>query len=144
MGYVTRVPASPSNAAKDEMSARVERRFSPTPESAVAARRFVGSAVQGTSVDRDNALLLTSELVNNAIMYAQSEFEVRVSIEDEDAVRVAVVNHAPQLLLLSREPSAEGGRGLALIDQLASAWGFERRADMKLVWFLLAAADATA
>jgi len=94
-------------------------------------------------VDRANALLLTSELVNNAIMHAEGDFQVRVSIEDDDAVRVVVVNHAPELLLLAKEPSTEGGRGLALIDQLASSWGFERRDDMKLVWFMLAAADAT-
>jgi anti-sigma regulatory factor (Ser/Thr protein kinase) len=136
------VSVGPSSAAI-EVNRSLQRRFAPSPESAAEARQFVGSAVQGTSVDRANALLLTSELVNNAIMHAESEFEVRVSIEDGDAVRVVVVNHAPQLLLLSREPSTEGGRGLALIDQLANSWGFERRDDMKLVWFMLAAADAT-
>jgi anti-sigma regulatory factor (Ser/Thr protein kinase) len=136
------VPVGPSSAAID-VNGSLQRSFTPRPESAAEARQFVGCAVEGTSVDRANALLLTSELVNNAIMHAESEFQVRVSIEDGDAVRVVVVNHAPQLLLLSREPSTEGGRGLALIDQLANSWGFERRDDMKLVWFMLAAADAT-
>jgi len=116
---------------------QAERRFAPTPESAAAVRDFVEGAVLQTRVDREDALLLTSELVNNAIVHAQSEFEVRVSVEDADAFRVVVVNHAPELLLIVKEPADEVGRGLAILDGIANAWGFERRADVKSVWFEL-------
>lgn len=119
---------------------QAERRFAPRPESAAEAREFVSSAVRETTIDHDDALLLTSELVNNAIVHAKSDFEVRVSIEDAEAVRIDVVNHAPQLLLLAREPSDESGRGLAILDAIASAWGFERQADVKSVWFQLSGA----
>ena len=118
----------------------VGRRFVPQVESASAARRFVTSAVSGTRVDRDQAMLLTSELVNNAILHAKSEFEVRVDIDDHDDVFVAVVNHSPEMLPIAREPSSAGGRGLAIIDRIADSWGFESRANSKLVWFRLTGA----
>ncbi len=116
----------------------VGRRFAPQVESASAARRFVTSAVSGTCVDPDDAVLLTSELVNNAILHAHSDFEVRIDIEDHDHVFVAVVNHSPNMLPISREPSSMGGRGLTIIDRIADSWGFESRAESKLVWFRLA------
>jgi two-component sensor histidine kinase len=118
----------------------VERSFVPELESAFAARQFVSAAVRDTSIDLDEAILLTSELVSNAILHAQSDFEVRVDIGDHDDLFVAVVNHSPALLPVAREPSSTGGRGLAIIESIADAWGFESRADAKLVWFRL---DAT-
>ena len=118
----------------------VGRRFVPQVESAFAARQFVTSAVSGTGVDHDEAMLLTSELVNNAILHAQTDFEVRVDINDDDDVCVAVVNHSPEMLPIAREPSSTGGRGLRIIDRIADSWGFESRADSKLVWFRLARA----
>jgi anti-sigma regulatory factor (Ser/Thr protein kinase) len=114
----------------------VGRRFVPQLESASEARRFVSSAVRDTSVDVDEAILLTSELVNNAILHAHSEFEVRVDIEDDDVV-VAVVNHSPEFLPVAREASSTGGRGLTIVDNIADRWGFESHADEKLVWFRL-------
>jgi anti-sigma regulatory factor (Ser/Thr protein kinase) len=114
----------------------VGRRFVPQLESASAARRFVSSAVRDTGIDRDEAMLLTSELVSNAILHAQSDFEVRVDIDNDD-VLVAVVNHSPDLLPIAREPTSVGGRGLSIIDTIADSWGFESHADKKLVWFRL-------
>jgi anti-sigma regulatory factor (Ser/Thr protein kinase) len=116
--------------------------FVPRMESAVAARNFVRDAVRETNIDRDDAMLLTSELVNNAILHAHTAFEVRVDVADDNAVYVAVVNHAPEMLLVAREATAEGGRGLALIAHIANAWGFESHADTKLVWFQLAGHQA--
>ena len=117
------------------------RRFLPEVESASAAREFVGAAVRDTGIDRDEALLLTSELVNNAILHAHSDFEVRVDFDDFDALCVSVVNHSPELLPLSREPSSFGGRGLSIVDRLANAWGFESQGDAKWVWFRLASSS---
>jgi len=121
----------------------VGRRFVPQLESAATARDFVRAAVRGTRIDRSEALLLTSELVNNAIVHAHGDFEVRVDIDD-DAVRVAVVNHSPDLLPVRREPAANGGRGLEIIDGIADAWGYESRPDAKLVWFELGGAACAA
>jgi hypothetical protein len=124
-------------SATRQMRRQAERRFAPRPESAAAAREFVEGAVMQTGVDPDDALLLTGELVNNVIVHAKSEFAVRVIVEDADAVRLAVVNHAPELLPIARQRSDGVGRGLALLDGIANAWGFERRADVRSVWFEL-------
>jgi len=121
----------------------VGQRFVPQLESASAARRFVSSAVRDTHIDRDEVMLLTSELVNNAILHSHSDFEVRVDIEDDDLL-VAVVNHSPDLLPIAREPSSTGGRGLSIIDNIADSWGFESHADKKLVWFRLDGAQYSA
>jgi anti-sigma regulatory factor (Ser/Thr protein kinase) len=118
-----------------------ERQFEPQPASAAAARDFVGAAVTGTGVDRADAMLLTSELVSNAILHAHSDFAVRITIDDDDAVSVAVCNHTPELLPIAREPTATGGRGLALIEGIAQAWGFESSPDSKRVWFRLGRAS---
>ena len=127
-----------SRSHGEEEPLYVERHFAARPESSPAARRFVADAVRETSVDRGDAMLLTAELVNNAIVHAGSDFEVRVSVDDDRAIRVSVVDHVPELLLLSRPATSQGGRGLALIDAVADAWGFERRGAEKLAWFQLA------
>ena len=111
----------------------IERRFEPRPASALAARRFVGDAVRGTTIDCGAAMLLTGELVNNAILHARGDFEVRVGVGEDDDVRVEVINHAPEMLLVAREGSSDGGRGLAIIRGMADAWGFESRTDSKSV-----------
>jgi anti-sigma regulatory factor (Ser/Thr protein kinase) len=80
--------------------------------------------------------------VTNAILHAHSEFEVRVDIGDDD-VCVAVVNHSPDLLPVTREPTSVGGRGLSIINEIASSWGFESRADAKRVWFRLGRSELT-
>jgi anti-sigma regulatory factor (Ser/Thr protein kinase) len=116
---------------------RSTRRFAPHPESAAAARDFVTRAVRAIGCESSEAALLTSELATNAIVHAQTHFDVNVERRGEGTVRVAIVNHAPEMLPVFREPSAEGGRGLVLVDRLATAWGFERREDRKAMWFEL-------
>jgi anti-sigma regulatory factor (Ser/Thr protein kinase) len=122
------------------MAATVEtERFAARPESAAAARHFVADVIRDTAIDRSDALLVTSELVTNAIMHAHTEFEVQVRVEAPDDVCIIIRNHAPEILLIVRAEQVDGGRGLALIDRLASAWGFERQPDAKLVWVRLSA-----
>jgi anti-sigma regulatory factor (Ser/Thr protein kinase) len=115
---------------------RFEGRFDPRPENAAAARDLVRAAVRESTFDPDDAVLLTGELVNNAIRHAETEFAVRVEV-DEDAICVVVSNHAPEFLPLGRDPSAYGGRGLMIMSALADEWGFVRQPEDKRVWFRL-------
>lgn len=117
------------------------KRFQAVPESAAVARQFVEDVVRDTAVDAFDAALLTSELVSNAIVHAHTEFEVLVCFEPSGAVRVSVIDHAPELLLVANGSRANAGWGLKIIDAVASAWGFERRPASKLVWFLLPPAN---
>lgn len=102
---------------------------------------------------QDDAVLLTSELVTNAVVHGSGI--VTVAIErDDDAIAVAVGDYGdaePITVLYSAtsdppapggapDSEAEGGRGLHLVRALASGWGVRRNRDGagKVVWFRLA------
>jgi anti-sigma regulatory factor (Ser/Thr protein kinase) len=114
----------------------LEQRFSPTPEGARAARHFVQAALDDLAPEVcDTALLLTSELATNAMLHARTQFEVAVA-RLEDVVRIAVTDgntRVPQPCMAPAD--ATSGRGLALVDAMASAWGADRHGRGKTVWF---------
>jgi anti-sigma regulatory factor (Ser/Thr protein kinase) len=111
-----------------------ERYFPARPESVHEAREFVVSALAESEVDPDDVAVLTTEVATNAVLHANTDFRVRVEVRDE-AVRIEVINDAPDLLLIRKEPSRDGGRGLRILDSLARDWGVEEHADDKVVWF---------
>jgi|1185.fasta_scaffold205717_2 anti-sigma regulatory factor (Ser/Thr protein kinase) len=113
------------------------RTFALEPASIRAAREFVRDCVEQTGVDVDSAVLLTSELATNAVEHAHSAYQIEVR-HLPDAVRVELSNDEPQMLPAMTEPHDTGGRGLHLVDALASRWGTESRPDKKVVWFELA------
>ena len=71
--------------------------YQPAPQAAAAARRFVRDTLQGWAVTRaadrlglvDDAVLLTSELVTNAVVHAGTEIQVTCRLAD-GAVEVVV------------------------------------------------------
>jgi anti-sigma regulatory factor (Ser/Thr protein kinase) len=111
------------------------------PASFVEARRFVRDAA-ATSASRqalDDATLLTSELVTNAVRHAghaeEEPIEVTVSV-DERSLRVTVTDRGPGFdpdALDAR--SGEGGWGLDLVRRLSSRWGVDRGGLGTDVWF---------
>lgn len=85
----------------------------------------------------DDAVLLTSELVSNAVLHGRSEVRLRVgrrgrclhvSVHDENSRHPARVRD---------DPNALDGRGLALVAGLAAAWGVHDDPTGKSVWFEL-------
>jgi anti-sigma regulatory factor (Ser/Thr protein kinase) len=86
----------------------------------------------------DDARLLTSELVSNALRHTTTG-SITVSIDcDEDDIRVGVTDESSALPRRRCPPGAENGRGLYLLDALATAWGSEQRGrEGKTVWFRL-------
>ena len=105
--------------------------------SASLAREFVAETLDawGVSTIRDAALLVTSELAANALTHADSDFQVQLSLT-AGSVRIDVVDHgegAPEPQ--PRSMSEEHGRGLLLIDAMATAWGIDDAdGDGKAVW----------
>ncbi|MHB1987659.1 MAG: MEDS domain-containing protein [Acidimicrobiales bacterium] len=110
--------------------------FVPVPSSVRAARAFVAEAL--TQWDEahmiDDASLVVSELVTNAVLHATSSFRVRVD-RHGTRVRIAVQDvspRAPRRRVI--EDDATCGRGISLVDLLSRAWGSEVTGEGKIVW----------
>jgi len=113
------------------------------PASVAVARRFVRDLLDawGAGELEDSAVLLTSELVTNALLHARSASELNVRLID-GRLRVGVSDSTPVAPVRKRYgKEAATGRGLLLIDTLASAWGTDLNEDGKEVWFELAGPD---
>jgi anti-sigma regulatory factor (Ser/Thr protein kinase)/anti-anti-sigma regulatory factor len=124
---------------------RDELVLAPIPTAAAVARAFVREVLgywqlalpDNTLVAR--AVLVTSELVTNAVVHARTELRLGVELRG-DLLHLAVRDGNPRLLRLVTipDPQAEGGRGLWLVEQLARAWGVNRHPDGgKVVWCTL-------
>ena len=116
--------------------------LNPHPTSVGAARRFVRDVLMSRRV-ADGVVstveLLTSEVVTNAILHARSGTQLAVQVND-GSVRVAVRDSSPEMPVrrLAR-PDDVGGRGVVIVEELATAWGVEReRNGAKRVWFEVA------
>jgi DNA-binding NarL/FixJ family response regulator len=108
------------------------------PRSAGDARRFVAGTLQSWELGSlaDTVMLLTSELVSNAVLYAGSDVDVVVRLTGSLA-RVEVTDRS-DLVPAARHAatSDDSGRGLALVQALARRWGTSRQpGGGKTVWF---------
>jgi len=138
--------ASHERSAAPEGSARApvraaETSLPPDRSSAPLGRRWLRRQCEawGLGALGDLAELLTSELVTNAIVHAQSPLLLRAEVV-AGRLRVAVSDEDVRPpTLADRGVEALGGRGLALIDALADAWGVQAREHVpgKTVYFEL-------
>jgi hypothetical protein len=145
--------------ARDDLVATAA--YQPVPAAAAAARRFVRETLCSWQLagerrgpgDRDepdtlvdDAVLLTSELVTNAVLHAGTPVQVTCRLLGDlsgGAVEIAVLDRRPaQIRPDSPHSAAEAaertnGRGLQLPSELASAWGVTYARAAKAVWFRL-------
>ena len=87
-----------------------------------------------------DAKLLLTELVANAIKHASRGLQaVIIRIRRNHFLRVEVLDPGPMFNPDPRPPGtgAGGGRGLYLVETVASAWGVEPDEAGKKVWFEL-------
>jgi GAF domain-containing protein/anti-sigma regulatory factor (Ser/Thr protein kinase) len=111
------------------------------PAAVSRARRVVAQVCTDAGISgdaRDVAVLLTSELVTNAVLHAATSARLTVAV-GPDRVRVEVADSdgtLPQPRQADEE--AIGGRGLAMVALLAARWGADRTDRGKAVWFELA------
>ncbi|MGW9380105.1 SpoIIE family protein phosphatase [Streptomyces albidoflavus] len=127
------------------ITARAAHTFEPVGRSVAAARAFVRDTLQGWGFGDvvDDAVVLTSELVTNAVVHAGTAAEV-VCLRSGDGVRIEVSDRYPEREIPLQSsgvsmgsPDREGGRGLQLCAALASRWGVEYSPAHKHVWFRL-------
>lgn len=91
----------------------------------------------------DDAVLLTSELATNAVQHTPSNLpgaRIGVLVEHKHGHSVRVTVHdggayfdAPYVAQL--EPEAKQGRGLFLVDALATSWGSRATLSGRKTWF---------
>ena len=112
------------------------------------ARAEVRAAIQRTHAHGDpfTAVLLTSEIVTNAIRHSTNDGHEPIAMRIvcfDDRLQVEVIDPGPGFdpTDVSPEPTDLGGRGLMVVDRSASRWGTRRvpRADGQrfCVWFEL-------
>ncbi|WP_340560510.1 ATP-binding protein [Streptomyces sp. GSL17-111] len=126
---------------------RFGMQFTSTPRGARLARRLVSHRLDEwghpyTSSVNETVTLIAAELVNNAVRHGHvpgRDFRLQLT-DHAGVVRVEVSDVRDERLpeLSGRQPpdNTEGGRGLYLVAQLASAWGTRPRAAApgKTVW----------
>jgi anti-anti-sigma factor len=123
---------------------RDELSLAPTATAPAAARLYVRDVLQYWRLalpDQDvidRAELLADELVTNAVVHARTPLRLRLELRG-DLLHIAVHDGSPRLLrLVPHDPEGETGRGLRLVETLASAWGVYRRPDHgKVIWCTL-------
>ena len=115
-------------------------RYEAEPDAPRLARWWLGDLLRRHHLEHDlhDAVLLASELATNAVLHARSAFEVAVSTDD-DHLRIEVSDNDPGVPQVQWVPAgATSGRGLLIVETLASAWGVSpTEGGGKTVWFEL-------
>lgn len=105
------------------------------------ARAFLRDAACETHHARvvDEAELLVSELVTNAVLHGAPPITMRVECDGSNGLRVSVTDNNPEPARVRQAgPADESGRGMRLVDVISDDWGIEPRSDVgKDVWFRL-------
>ncbi|MFD3456814.1 ATP-binding protein [Streptomyces sp. NPDC058691] len=118
--------------------------FTPFPKTVYVARRQVSRVLAGWDVPGDavdTAVLITSELVTNAIRHCDTEHLVHVHVTDDGATLLLEVSDPsrqhPRPVIAPAE--AESGRGLMLVRAAAADFGARDRDPVgKTVWATVA------
>ncbi len=132
-----------TEAARSEQAESVSTEIEfPLPadvESPGKARAFVrGRWPESDAEALDDLTLIVSELVSNAVQHGEPEILLRLRT-DPLSVDISVLDHGrtvPPGTVVAPDLAATSGRGLTIVDRLASDWGvvpFEG-APGKTVW----------
>ncbi|MFF5704617.1 ATP-binding protein [Streptomyces sp. NPDC012794] len=114
-------------------------RLPATPRGARQARQLVVERLQGWGLPTEDPGLIVAELAANAVTHGRVPgrgFMVVLSLEG-GTLRIAVADACRDRVPVLREAdvSAEGGRGLAVVEALADRWGVEQEPPpRKAVW----------
>lgn len=97
---------------------------------------FLSECTIGDTV-RDDAQLVVSELVTNALMHGEGQLVLRASITG-GTVQISVTDSGDDLPeVLPLDPTRIGGLGLIVVERIASEWGVSPFPGGKTVWAAL-------
>jgi anti-sigma regulatory factor (Ser/Thr protein kinase) len=126
---------------------RLEADLPVTGRAAATARGLLDQflTVWGQTRLAEDARLVISELVTNAIRHAPDSGDLHLDIDgDQRGNLYLAVHDGSAMLPLAREPDTEEetGRGLHVVDQLTTRWGTDHQPGSgKRVWVELNAPD---
>ncbi|WP_367325893.1 ATP-binding protein [Streptomyces sp. HUAS ZL42] len=116
------------------------------PRAPSQARRLIRDQLTRWGLDEqaDTAELLVTELVTNALTHARGPIRLSLSRSLLKGALRCGINDASPLppRLRHTRYDEEHGRGLHLVDELATRWGSRHLADGKTVWFELRTTSA--
>ncbi|MFD0318502.1 ATP-binding SpoIIE family protein phosphatase [Streptomyces flavalbus] len=128
---LAQLPAAPVDSAVTDLPA--------VPSSVPEGRAFLHKTLSAwdCTAKADDALLLLSEILTNAVQHAEGPIGLRACRSlTELTVEVAdLSSHLPQPRLAEKD--AESGRGLLLVRSLADSWGVRPTDEGKTTWFTL-------
>ena len=120
------------------VGAQLDLRLPASEQAPEIARRGVVERFAGELDPRqlEDARLLTSELVTNAVVHGRGPVGL-TALLDEDRLMIEVVDQGDGVERAVREHGVDavGGNGLNIVDALASRWGIQ--AGNSHVWFEL-------
>ena len=109
----------------------------PRLDASAIARRHVRSRLVAWGLGdlTDPVMLLTSEVVTNALLHSGTRLALTVA-RDGAGVRVGVADGSPVPPVQRRHSTtASTGRGVQLLEAVADEWGWTATSSGKLVWF---------
>jgi len=119
---------------------RFRQRLGSTTAAPLFARSMVSDACEAWELDqlRDEAELLITEMVTNAMRHVGGELELVITLRDR-FVHLSVRDGSRKMPVrtLPDPETGEGGRGLLVMDAVASGWGSTALPTGKAVWATL-------
>ena len=119
--------------------AELRKNYRPTDAAPSLARQAI-AAVAGDipSSPLWSTQLLTSELITNSLVHGASGSSDTIALVIEverEILRVEVSERAAAGTPERKAPTADGGYGLTLVDELSSRWGTYREGQRNVTWF---------
>lgn len=113
------------------------------PERVREARQFVARLLGDAHPRTDTAVLLTSELMTNAVRHTRSGLpggtvEIVMAAKAADFM-VSVIDSGSEATMPEpgKSPGGESGHGLLLVESLSDDWGCASEIGRTVVWFRL-------
>ena len=118
---------------------RATATFAADLESAAAARHFAEDRLRdwGAAELVEPTRLLVSELMVNAVLHTGTPAQLTLHLDSGCLHADVADGGSGEVARQPYEPEAPTGRGLMIVDALATRWGVEERDAGKVVWFEL-------
>jgi anti-sigma regulatory factor (Ser/Thr protein kinase) len=131
---------SDARASEVNMTDRSMAVFDRRVESAADARSWLTDFLVDRDIDGqtgEDAALLVSELVTNALRHGDGAAVLRVVVTESEVQLSVTDSGDAEPRLLPRDPDRIGGLGLVVVDRIAADWGVASFPGGKTVWAVL-------